>query len=73
VKPSYAVAFFYVSCDTVDKGRLAFLQEEKQLNTKVITDAMDCLIWQTLASGKIFAEKIDFAEVPVLCKNTPQG
>lgn len=53
VRASYVVAFGYVVADTADKVKKTskFLEpQEVDRNKKLITSAVDTLVWQTLAS-----------------------
>jgi mitochondrial fission process protein 1 len=51
VRPSYAVAFGYVLGDTGSKTLKS--KEAKNEDTEVAKTALDCFVWQTLASVMI--------------------
>ena len=61
VRPSYAVAFLYVGCDTIDKTLAAFKKSGGRNDINSLSIAakvgLDAFIWQTFASvlipGKI--------------------
>ncbi|KFM79248.1 Mitochondrial fission process protein 1, partial [Stegodyphus mimosarum] len=56
VRASYVVAFGYVLADTADKVKKTdklLEQVDSSRNRKLITSAVDTLIWQTLASVAI--------------------
>ena len=61
VRPSYAVAFLYVGCDTIDKTLTAYRKGGSSGNSDNLSIAakvgLDAFIWQTFASvlipGKI--------------------